>query len=42
MLQNLRWQTQDTDSADTAWRWISLSWLAAIIGGVYGPSITTR
>src|ERR1044072_818027 len=35
MLQNLRWQTQDTVSADTAWRWVSLSWLAAIIGGVY-------
>ena len=35
MLQNLRWQTRRTDSADTAWRWISLSWLAAIIGGVY-------
>jgi len=35
MLQNLRWETQSKDSADTAWRWISLSWLAAIIGGVY-------
>jgi PAS domain S-box-containing protein len=34
MLQNLRWHAQGTDSADT-WRWISLSWLAAIIGGVY-------
>src|SRR4029077_16548651 len=34
MLQNLRWNAQGTDSADK-WRWISLSWLAAIIGGVY-------
>jgi PAS domain S-box-containing protein len=35
MLENPRSQTQGTDSADTAWRWISLSWFAAIIGGVY-------
>jgi hypothetical protein len=27
MLQNLRWQTQDTDPADTAWRRVSLGWL---------------
>jgi PAS domain S-box-containing protein len=35
MLQKLRWHAQGTDSADSASRWISLSWLAAIIGGVY-------
>jgi len=35
MLQKLRWHAQGIDSADSASRWISLSWLAAIIGGVY-------
>jgi PAS domain S-box-containing protein len=35
MLQNLRGQVQQSDAADSAWRWMSLSWLAVVIGSVY-------
>jgi hypothetical protein len=35
MLQNLRVQPQRSDAADPAWRWMSLSWLAVVIGSVY-------
>jgi integral membrane sensor domain MASE1 len=35
MLENLRVQAQRSDAVDPAWRWISLSWLAVVIGCVY-------
>src|SRR5262245_66068940 len=35
MLQDLRVQGQGSDSADTAQRWTSLSWLAVLVGSVY-------
>jgi len=35
MLQNLRVQAQRSDAGDPAWGWMSLSWLAVVIGGVY-------
>src|SRR5438132_13890882 len=35
MLQNLRGQVQQSGAADSAWRWMSLSWLAVVIGSVY-------
>jgi PAS domain S-box-containing protein len=35
MLQDLRVQGQGSDSADTARRWMSLSWLAVLVGSVY-------
>jgi len=35
MLQNLGGQVQQSDAADSAWRWMSLSWLAVVIGSVY-------
>jgi hypothetical protein len=35
MLQNLRGQVQQSDAADAARRWMSLSWLAVVIGSVY-------
>jgi PAS domain S-box-containing protein len=34
MLQNLRWQAKES-ATDSAWRWITLSWLAVGIGSVY-------
>ena len=34
MLQNLRWHAQGQTRL-TTWRWMSLSWLAVVIGGVY-------
>jgi hypothetical protein len=42
MLQKLRWHAQGTDSVDSALRWTSLSWLAAIIGGVYLPPLFAK
>src|SRR5262249_13737445 len=33
MLQNL--QAQSSDAADLARRWLSLSWLAVVVGGIY-------
>lgn len=35
MLQNLRVQAQSSDAGDPAWGWMSLSWLAVVIAGVY-------
>lgn len=35
MLQNLRVQAQRPDAGDPGWGWMSLSWLAVVIGGVY-------
>jgi PAS domain S-box-containing protein len=35
MLQDLRVQAQGSDAADTARRWMSLSWLAVLVGSVY-------
>ena len=35
MLQNLRVQAQRSDAGDPAWGWMSLSWLAVVIAGVY-------
>src|SRR6266403_6103832 len=35
MLQNLRGQVQQSDAADSAWQWMSLIWLAVVIGSVY-------
>ena len=34
MLQNLRWQAKES-ATGSAWRWITLSWLAVGIGSVY-------
>src|SRR5260370_7955344 len=35
MLQNLGGQVKQSDGADSAWRWMRLSWLAVVIGSVY-------
>ena len=35
MLQNLRVQARSSDPADPVRRWMSLSWLAVVVGGVY-------
>jgi hypothetical protein len=35
MLQDLRVQAQGANAADTARRWMSLSWLAVLVGSVY-------
>ena len=35
MLQKLQVETRRARSADPAWGWISLSWLALVVGGVY-------
>jgi PAS domain S-box-containing protein len=35
MLQNLQAQARRADAADPAWRWVSLSWLAVVVCGVY-------
>jgi PAS domain S-box-containing protein len=35
MLQDLRVQGQGSDSADTARWWMSLSWLAVVVGSIY-------
>jgi PAS domain S-box-containing protein len=35
MLQDLRVQAQRSEAADTARRWMSLSWLAVLVGSVY-------
>src|SRR6266480_6059812 len=35
MLQNLRVRTQRADAVDPAWQWMSLIWLAVVIGSAY-------